>query len=98
MINYPEQIKSNVVGRHIAGWTPTRISTEFKIPRTTVRGWIEQFKKGTLTHTHHWIIPPPVEQETEAKCRYCEQVSIMSNYLDMPSTWPILKKKKKELA
>ena len=79
---YSDLLKSRIIGCHMAGKTPTEISKEFEIPRRTVRNWIAWYKEGKISHTHHWVLPPPNGPFSIGECKFCKEQTVMRNSIE----------------
>tara|TARA_R110002012_G_scaffold20264_4_gene71964 strand:- start:1265 stop:1603 length:339 start_codon:yes stop_codon:yes gene_type:complete len=91
--SYPTDTIDSVLLGYIAGYSQRNISTITDIPRTTVREWIYDLKKGRIAkpgkieHAHYWVIEYSVEEVVEGICKICFQTKEFLNRIEDKSPW-----------
>ena len=91
--SYPTDTIDSVLLGYMAGYSQRNISTITDIPRTTVREWIYDLKKGRIAkpgkieHAHYWVIECSVEEIVEGICKICFQTKEFLNRIEDKSPW-----------
>ena len=91
--SYSKEMINAVLLGFLAGFSQRSISSVTKIPRTTVREWIYDLKKGRIAtpgkieHAHYWVIEYSVEEVVEGICKICFQTKEFLNRIEDKSPW-----------
>ena len=87
----PELVSSALLG-YIRGYPQRAIAEMLRIPRGTLRYWIDAFDEGRLDpeareHDHHWIIGSPQGPESSGICKICFDQRDFKNSLEANVQW-----------
>ena len=91
--SYPTDTIDSVLLGYMAGYSQRNISTITDIPRTTVREWIYDLKKGRIAkpgkseHAHYSVIECSVEEIVEGICKICFQTKEFLNRIEEKNPW-----------
>jgi len=74
--SYSSDVISSALRGYEAGLSQRKISEALSIPRTTIREWIHDYRKGRMKqveieHSHHWLISSPNGPISLGRCKVC---------------------------
>ena len=74
--SYSSDVISSALMGYEAGLSQREIGAVLSIPRTTVREWINDYRRGKVDrvevqHGHHWLIASPSGPISLGRCRVC---------------------------
>ena len=89
---YPSELVSSALLGYIRGYPQRAIAEMLRIPRGTLRYWIDAFDEGRLgpegrEHGHHWVIDRPNGPESSGICKICFDQRDFKNSLEANAQW-----------
>lgn len=93
--SYSADVMAAAIRGYESGRSQREIGGILKVPRTTLRQWIHEYRSGKLNvpvgsveHPHHWILPAPGGGGgTVGTCKVCFEQKKFSNVFVENEAW-----------